>query len=92
MFQFGGPKLLLDRRASSPRTPGCLASSQTTPEGTPVRLAPSQSAQGDPPPSRTTGGPPGWSMGGRLPVVRICVDQSCWLARRLPTYGEGSRP
>ena len=61
MYHAGGPKLLLDRRASSPRTPGCLVPSQTTPEGTPVRLAPSQSAQGDPPPSRTTVGPPGWS-------------------------------
>ena len=42
----GDPKLLLDRRASPPRTPNCPVASQTTPEGTPVRLAPSQSAQG----------------------------------------------
>jgi hypothetical protein len=40
----GGPKLLLDRRASPPRTPNCPAASQTTPGRTPVRLAPSQSA------------------------------------------------
>ena len=29
----GGPKLLLDRRASPPRTPNCPAAGQTTPEG-----------------------------------------------------------
>ena len=32
MYHAGGPILLLDRRASSPRTPGCLVPSQTTPE------------------------------------------------------------
>ncbi len=53
-----GPKLLLDRRASAPRTPSCPAASRTTPEGTPVRLTPCQSEQGAPPPSRTTPGPP----------------------------------
>lgn len=29
----GGPNILLDRRAASPRTPTCPAASQTTPEG-----------------------------------------------------------
>ena len=62
----GGPKLLLDRRASPPRTPNCPAASQTTPGRTPVRLAPSQSAQGGPHPSRTTPGPPG--CGGQPPA------------------------
>ncbi len=60
MHKPGGPELVLDRRASAPRTPNCPAASQTTPEGTPVRLAPSQSAQGAPRPSRTTPGPPFW--------------------------------
>jgi hypothetical protein len=54
----GGPELLIDRRASTPRTPNCPADSQTTPEGTPVRLPPSQSAQGEPHPSTTTTSPP----------------------------------
>src|ERR1700736_3492568 len=54
----GGPELLLDRRASTPRTPNCPANSQTTPEGTPLRLSPGQSEQGEPHPSRTTTGPP----------------------------------
>ena len=54
MWEPVGPKLVLDRRASTPRTPSCPAASQTTPEGTPVRLPPSQSAQGVTPPSRTT--------------------------------------
>src|SRR5580692_5709487 len=54
----GGPKLVLDRRASAPRTPNCPTASQATPGGTPARLAPGQSEQGAPHPSRTTPGPP----------------------------------
>src|SRR5579875_2126272 len=54
----GGPKLLLDLRASTPRTPNCTAPSQATPGGTPARLAPAQSEQGVTPTSRTTPGPP----------------------------------
>ena len=34
------PKLLVDRRASTPGPPTALATSQTTPGGTPVRLTP----------------------------------------------------
>ena len=33
MHKPGGPELVLDRRASAPRTPNCPAASQTTPEG-----------------------------------------------------------
>ena len=63
MHKPGGPELVLDRRASAPRTPNCPAASQTTPEGAPVRLAPSQSAQG---PLAPQGQPPARLFGGRL--------------------------
>jgi hypothetical protein len=76
MYKPGGPKLVLDRRASTPRTPSCPAVSQTTPEGTPVRLPPSQSEQGVTPPSRTTPGPPLFLKGGPAPSIRIYVDHS----------------
>jgi hypothetical protein len=92
MYEPGGPQLLLDRRASAPRTPTCPAVSQTTPEGTPVRLPPSQSGQGATPPSRTTPGPPRRLRGGPAPSIRIYVDHSSVGKRTEPTYGGRSRP
>ena len=92
MRQPGGPKLPLDRRASTPRTPTCPVVSQTTPEGTPVRLPPSQSEQGITPPSRTTSGPPLRLRRGPAPSIRIYVDHSSVGKRTEPTYGGRSRP
>lgn len=87
----GGPKLLLDRRASTPRTPVWTAASQTTPEGTPVRLAPPQSEQGVTPPSRTSPGPPpstrSWAAVPRGQVRERCLRVRHQEATAVPAGG-----
>jgi hypothetical protein len=67
MCTTGGPKILLDSEPPAPVPPTAPAASQTTPEGAPVRLAPSQPAQGLSHCKEQSTVPPCPVAGGRLP-------------------------